>query len=166
MSVHLGVLPPIPQSWLRYGWLPPNVPTENYYLWYGALNDNISFFHIPKMQFISIFCWSFRYLSVQMTWFQMYQNSEKHYWGRRASGLWGQSQFRIERNGQRGRANDKISAVVLCASERFRNTYTFVSQKLIFLYGVIFLPQDNNCYLAGVSQLAKPDCAVGSTFPH
>ena len=30
LSVHFWVLPlpPIPQSWLRYGWLPPNVPTE------------------------------------------------------------------------------------------------------------------------------------------
>ena len=31
-----------------------------------------------------------------------------------------------------GKANDKISIVVLWASKHFRNTYTFVSQKLIF----------------------------------
>ena len=44
------------------------------------------------------------------------------------------------------KADDNISVVVLCASERFRNTYTFVSQKLIFLYGVMHILA-TNCQL-------------------
>ena len=96
-----------------------------YYLWYGAINDsilthtniekiyeytselgNFSHFHIQKLLFLSIFCWSFRYFVGTN---DMIPNVPtkllKALWG---WGSIGQSQFRNEINGRRGKADDKI----------------------------------------------------------